>query len=725
MNKLLYHSPNSSLLTSPFDDAVLQVAYQNSVKIVSPYIGIGYLQRIICICEDWIIISDVEAWLSSLSFKERVKAWAFIRSNIKRIHHFPDIHAKTVIAPNIALIGSANLTSMGILGRTEMGILLKDHDLVLELNEWFDVLWKQTEPPVVDEANAYVQWLDQQAITLFPDNKKRSISSSGLRIRSHLASISNLIKSESTLILDLNAAARSLVNDEQRKIETLEEIVIIVIDALAPHGFTLKEFLDRVNASIKNISLRETYLALLSYCANNARSVFKLNTTNRLLRVGDRFIGSTASLLYRHISPFDKYLCLLINNLDFNLFKKLPSKYQIKKLIEIKESHQTWLLETLESIYFIELKDQPEGDIFYRLREDFEWSSRFQLFTLAYEKWNDAVKNVRVKIVNTTTNLESIELKKINERAKYLEARVVPLPSQIQSTKIVALKKNVFSSDESSTNKVIDNYINSDDKLISSFFVATKQNMDAADHLYWVLGRMLGDRGSYQRISSFDSLVEHLQEKCVGLHLLKSFIASILQGKIEGIPKVFLIAFNKDLGPRKQCRIYLIAGKAKKSNLPMTSRLIEEYQSAGKLVLAEYSKSNDRKIVIVNLDAPVASTPINDKEDGLKVISRIDKVYSTLVSSICEFGNPLPFNNSEELLIYLARANKTSMSGIERILLKGGGGIPDLFSIDLDRFKANHCYVYLHHVSEEVMKQLPRTKALLEKIPKEDWPTLR
>ena len=121
MSRLLYHPLSAAGTTSPFDECALQVARSGSLRIVSPYIGVGYLERLTGIAREWQLISDIEAWLSSLSLRARPRAWSFIREHIGRIHHCPSIHAKVVLSDSLAMLGSANLTSKGILGRTEMG----------------------------------------------------------------------------------------------------------------------------------------------------------------------------------------------------------------------------------------------------------------------------------------------------------------------------------------------------------------------------------------------------------------------------------------------------------------------------------------------------------------------------------------------------------------------------------------------------------------------------
>jgi len=71
VTKLLYHYSSNQVATSPFDEAILMVASRQAIKVVSPYIGLNYLQRLVRMSTGWSLISDVEAWLSSLTVDER------------------------------------------------------------------------------------------------------------------------------------------------------------------------------------------------------------------------------------------------------------------------------------------------------------------------------------------------------------------------------------------------------------------------------------------------------------------------------------------------------------------------------------------------------------------------------------------------------------------------------------------------------------------------------
>jgi hypothetical protein len=163
MARLLYHRPRQFGAVSPFDEAVLEAAGCGPLRIACPYIGVGYLLRALASSEDWRLISDVQEWMTVLPRRARPMAWQFIREHGDRIHHYQDLHAKVVIGGRAAMMGSANLTRRGILGRAEMGMLLDDPAYIAELAEWFDSLWEETAPLEADEASAFIRWLDEQA----------------------------------------------------------------------------------------------------------------------------------------------------------------------------------------------------------------------------------------------------------------------------------------------------------------------------------------------------------------------------------------------------------------------------------------------------------------------------------------------------------------------------------------------------------------------------------
>ena len=412
MAHLLYHPLDSSTALSPFDRAALSVARDCEALIVSPYIGVSYLERILDVADDWRLISDVEAWLSSLSVVARPKAWEFIRGNLDRIHHCAAIHAKVIVGHRLAMMGSANLTSMGVLGRTEMGILLDEPRLVGELRTWFEELWVQTASPMVDEANALVAWLDEEASQAPVRRQKVSLTSQSQRVRAQLIQtvvgrpkpllgpalvVAPPLMSKPTIqlervmapapiALDLAVVAGELVRQDEARVRDLVERVQAAIDRKANPGFSLGDLMREVGEA----PYREVYFLILQCCANHPRSVFVEGTVNRLIQEpGGRFVQSTAERLSAALAPYDQYLLWVIQQLTFNEPRLLASEVEGERATGLAERHQVLLVSELLDCGLLLLEDVPGSLPLYRLAEDFEWDSRFKFFPRAAEAWKN------------------------------------------------------------------------------------------------------------------------------------------------------------------------------------------------------------------------------------------------------------------------------------------------------------------------------------------------
>jgi len=390
MGRLVYHDPSViSGQFSPFDEAVLEVAKSASVAIVSPYIGVDYLQRIIQVSNEWRLISDVEAWLSSLSLRARPKAWLFIRKNLDSIHHYPAIHAKAVIGQKLAMFGSANLTNTGILSRTEMSIVIDEPKMVTELGAWFDALWRQTLPPVANETSAFVQWLDEQSGRVSASREKFSISATSKKIRARLVKLQIQSKPEpDSAPLDLNSVARTLLLQEQRHYDSLEEAIEAAINTLVKERFSFGQLVANVHQVFPMASIREIFFALIQHCANHVRSVFAENTRNRLLLIDGKFIQSTRELIPEALAPFDFFLAGLVHHFYFDQAFDFPDEKLIEKQTGIRGDHQLLLVSELLDCGFLELEDVAGHLPRYRLSEDFEWDGRYKLFTESMHDWN-------------------------------------------------------------------------------------------------------------------------------------------------------------------------------------------------------------------------------------------------------------------------------------------------------------------------------------------------
>lgn len=389
MGRLVYHDQSRiSGQHSPFDEAVLAVARSGSVSVVSPYIGVDYLRRIIQVTSEWRLVSDIEAWLSSLSMQARPKAWSFIRENIESIHHCPAIHAKAVISQKLAMFGSANLTNTGILGRTELGILIDDPAMVKELGIWFETLWQQTLPPVADETNAFVQWLDEISERTPSRRDKYTLSASGQKVRASLVKLQAPAKIEPKgAALNLDVVAQTLIIQQQRHYDSLEEAIEAAINSLANDWFLFGQVVSYVHAAFPIASNREMFFALLQNCANHARTVFAESTRNRLILKDGTFIQSSKELIHDALEPFDTFLAIHIRHFDFIQHRNLLDEELVEKETGFAGIDQIILISELLDCGLLELDDVAGQLPRYILSEDFEWDGRYKLFTKSVHGW--------------------------------------------------------------------------------------------------------------------------------------------------------------------------------------------------------------------------------------------------------------------------------------------------------------------------------------------------
>lgn len=158
MSRLIYHTEEGyNRGASPFDRAIRETADSEEVWIVCPYIGPAYLKSILRNVDEWRIITDVVAWVGTFHGDSREEIREFIEEHQDRIHHFRHVHAKVVFSKDSAVIGSANLTEKGVIGRTEMGIEFSEEEMIAELRDWFNRLWSESSPVDPDELQELVR----------------------------------------------------------------------------------------------------------------------------------------------------------------------------------------------------------------------------------------------------------------------------------------------------------------------------------------------------------------------------------------------------------------------------------------------------------------------------------------------------------------------------------------------------------------------------------------
>ncbi len=87
-------------------------------------------------------------------------------------------------------------------------ILLDNSLLIAEMGTWFDGLWVETSPPVVDEASAYIQWLDEEATILNSHEKASAVRDSSSRETLRRSLVTRLNNSKH-LVLVLTATTKN------------------------------------------------------------------------------------------------------------------------------------------------------------------------------------------------------------------------------------------------------------------------------------------------------------------------------------------------------------------------------------------------------------------------------------------------------------------------------------------------------------------------------------
>ena len=453
MSRILYHSlERSSADVSPFDRAILTVAAQANLRIVSPYIGISYLERIIERADDWFLVSDIEAWLSSLSFRARPRAWSFIRSNLDKIHHCKGIHAKAVIGNASAMLGSANLTDTGILSRTELGIFLDDREQVTELQGWFDGLWQQTSTPVVDETNAFIEWLDAEASRNVSGRQKFALASETRKVRAKLIRVEPRRDDPSADGLNLASVAQDIVSRDDQHYTSIDKALEQALDILAPNGFTLGAAVTEVRRRTPLATIREVFFLLVQHCGNHPRSVFMEGTVNRLVLADGRFVQSNKSRLEEGLRKFDVYLLKLIQELSFDTPGDLPRESNIEAETGISERDQLVLIDELLDAGFLTLHDLPGQLPLYVLAGDFDWTARFHFFHRARVVWTTLLGKQHPVKQNTLEEDDRddfaevpsyVEEQKALRRAKAEEVRRLALKAGIAAASKVARGSNV------------------------------------------------------------------------------------------------------------------------------------------------------------------------------------------------------------------------------------------------------------------------------------------
>lgn len=134
---------------SPFVRHIHAVAEGSDVRIACPYVSLRVLRSFVRKARRWRFLTDAEELLRSHAPSHRAELLKFLADHQEHVRHWPGLHAKVVAGDTAALLGSANLTEMGLGKRQEIGVLLDDPAIVGQVHSWFDALWSRCEavPP--------------------------------------------------------------------------------------------------------------------------------------------------------------------------------------------------------------------------------------------------------------------------------------------------------------------------------------------------------------------------------------------------------------------------------------------------------------------------------------------------------------------------------------------------------------------------------------------------
>ena len=295
-----------------------------------------------------------------------------------------------------------------------MSILIDDLKMVGELTVWFDALWLQTHPPIASEANAFIQWLDEEAKFSPTRREKFAVSVSGIKIRARLATLPiSPVHEDKAETVHLEEVAQVLIIREQNHYNSLSQALESAINNLAESGFSFGQIVENIRQVYPESTTREIYFALLQHCANHVRSVFSENTRNRLVLVDGRFIQSSSDLIPQALALFDSFLEYMVDRFEFGKVRDMPDESDLESLTGIPGHEQTILISALLDCGFLEIEDTAGRLPQYNLSEAFEWNGRYKLFSKAMHDWKTKMKGTFQLIEklkrNNSRNLNNVE----------------------------------------------------------------------------------------------------------------------------------------------------------------------------------------------------------------------------------------------------------------------------------------------------------------------------
>ncbi len=384
--KLIYHKPNNSGDISPFDAALLQVSNNaNPLYLASPYIGLSFLNRILDNADDWKLLSDVEAWLSSGNRIHRARCWQFIIKNLDRIKHVPDLHAKVAIGNNLLFLGSANFTDKGMLGRDELSILVDDPEIVNESLEWFHGLWDSASAPVINEGDELVKALDELQWTA--PRARVKLSSSSVKVKSILAT------SNRPSGFDVASSFTKSSLTESFTLLPIEEAYQKISDEWfsSERTFTFRELLKAVSDHQPSVTSIELWTLVIRETVNHWLGGLLIDGFDRYVYEDDQFKKWGNSKLAT-VVEVDNLLKFVIETISLAPeISSLPfEEYWLD--IGVPEHHVLTIVEQLINIGLLVEIDNPGEVEMYSIDFDFEWPKRWQKFSKSFSAFSEKRK---------------------------------------------------------------------------------------------------------------------------------------------------------------------------------------------------------------------------------------------------------------------------------------------------------------------------------------------
>ncbi len=373
--RLLHHDLGTPEGVSPFDEAILEVANAGPLQIVCPYIGLKYLKRILDGIPDWFLVTDVEAWLSSLSTAARAEAGAFILGNQNRVRHIKGVHAKAVIGAGACYFGSANLTTSGILGRTELGLFSAESAMLAQLHHWFKDLWETAAEVTVDQVRRFSEVVDDQA------NAVAELELDGLpelhaglpKVRAKLAP-----RRDKTLSSELPPEASA--------VDWFDQFLMQVGNA----PFRLLDVLQYARGLHPSMRKQEVEQALFLRCGNHPDTLFDLKVRRQLLWSEGAFQTSTNHEVRVALALHDRVLMNLTLALDFDDARRLGGSERGAHLSA--RAFENLVDALVASEFLLTTPDKR-----FTLNEGWEWGTEFLVFTTTEKLWQSKFDGRRVK----------------------------------------------------------------------------------------------------------------------------------------------------------------------------------------------------------------------------------------------------------------------------------------------------------------------------------------